>query len=1053
VIGRVTGGAASAIDGTLRSTIPAADLYLVNPAGIAFAPGAQLDVPGSLHAGAADAVDFEDGTRLDTAPTAPSVLSAAPPAAFGFLGASPAAGALAVSGSTLAVREGETLALLGRDGIALADAELLAPGGRVALEARGQLALTRSHVDVGGEAPGSVSIRSGRLVVEQGSRVLAENAGAGVGGRIEVGASEILVDHGLLSVATHSAGDAGTIALKGREMVVRGSGATALDLPGTAASIGGVSAETTGSGTAGTIEVDAESLTIADAILSAGTIGPNGVEASGDAGTVRIRAGSVRLERGVVAAASWASRGDAGTIEIDVGTLVVDGSGGPTGTPRDLFRFAGISASSFARTSAFADDPGRNPGDPGTVAIRAGSLVVTNRAVVTSQCLDCASRADRGDRLGHVSIAADELLVAAGGRPELPAYVAVSSRGDVGDAGSLEIEAGSLQLLDGGLLVANATQGAGNGGLVRLEADSALFRTSAPLLAPSGILLDTSVGDAGRAEIVAGSLVLDRGVINAQSVGTGEAGSIGIVAGSLSLDRAQITTNSVGGDAGAVTVRATDSIRLTDAGGERFSLIGFLLNTSVANGIGSANLGGGAGGAITLEAPEITIADGAIVATSTVGGGDGGDLVLRGERIRVADGAFVDSTSVRDPLVDRPGGAAGSVTLEATQSIEVVGRHPVYGDASRVASATIGSGAAGAVTLVAPHILIDGGAVATTAAALWNGAEGLAGGDVSLRADSLLVRGGGRVDASSFIAGPGGRVDVAARSSIVVTGAGSGIASRTGDRGIGGDLALRAPSIEVSGGGELSSRSAPGLAEVGEIFAALLDDGLIRVRPAEILGDAGAIGLEASRLLLAGGTISTAATASDGGNVTIEARDLVHLDAGEITAAVRDGSGGNITIDPVFVILQDGSRIVADAGTGMGGNIEITTDHFFAFPDSVLDASSDLGVDGVVAIHAPDVDLAGALVALPPSYLDAASLLRERCAARERGGRGGSFAVLGVAGIPPEPDGLLSAALPLGPPPPPARAARSGSTPGPLPEAPGPPLLGSCAWQRGQRPG
>ncbi len=49
IIGRVTGGNVSFIDGALRSTIPGANLYLLNPAGVLFGEHAQLDVLGSVH--------------------------------------------------------------------------------------------------------------------------------------------------------------------------------------------------------------------------------------------------------------------------------------------------------------------------------------------------------------------------------------------------------------------------------------------------------------------------------------------------------------------------------------------------------------------------------------------------------------------------------------------------------------------------------------------------------------------------------------------------------------------------------------------------------------------------------------------------------------------------------------------------------------------------------------------------------------------------------------------------------------------------------------------
>ena len=122
--------------------------------------------------------------------------------------------------------------------------------------------------------------------------------------------------------------------------------------------------------------------------------------------------------------------------------------------------------------------------------------------------------------------------------------------------------------------------------------------------------------------------------------------------------------------------------------------------------------------------------------------------------------------------------------------------------------------------------------------------------------------------------------------------------------------------------------------------------------------------------------------------------------------------GGNITIDPVFVILQNGSSIVATADEGYGGQIRITTDRFFAFPGSEVSAASrNPELSGRVEIHSPDVNLAGTLTPLPSTFLDAASLMRARCAARRSGERAGSFAVRGPGGIPAEPDGWLPAPL------------------------------------------
>ena len=90
VIGRVTGGAQSSIDGTVRSTMPGANLYLINPAGVVFGPNARVDVSGSFHASSADYLRFQDGARFQATNPDASTLTSAPPAAFGFLACPPA---------------------------------------------------------------------------------------------------------------------------------------------------------------------------------------------------------------------------------------------------------------------------------------------------------------------------------------------------------------------------------------------------------------------------------------------------------------------------------------------------------------------------------------------------------------------------------------------------------------------------------------------------------------------------------------------------------------------------------------------------------------------------------------------------------------------------------------------------------------------------------------------------------------------------------------------------------------------------------------------------
>src|SRR5215813_6306433 len=113
IIGRVTGGSPSSIDGTIRSQIPGANLYLLNPRGVMFGPNASLDVSGSFHVSTADYLRLVDGARFFARLSDTSTLSVAPPVAFGFLGPTPAA--ITIQGSSLKVSEGQTLSVIGGD--------------------------------------------------------------------------------------------------------------------------------------------------------------------------------------------------------------------------------------------------------------------------------------------------------------------------------------------------------------------------------------------------------------------------------------------------------------------------------------------------------------------------------------------------------------------------------------------------------------------------------------------------------------------------------------------------------------------------------------------------------------------------------------------------------------------------------------------------------------------------------------------------------------------------------------------------------------------------
>jgi hypothetical protein len=115
-------------------------------------------------------------------------------------------------------------------------------------------------------------------------------------------------------------------------------------------------------------------------------------------------------------------------------------------------------------------------------------------------------------------------------------------------------------------------------------------------------------------------------------------------------------------------------------------------------------------------------------------------------------------------------------------------------------------------------------------------------------------------------------------------------------------------------------------------------------------------------------------------------------------------SGGNIRIDPRLVVLNR-SAIRANADQGPGGNIDIIAGRLVRSADSVIEASSDLGIDGEITIRSPVEDLAEETTRPEARFLDSSDLLGPGCGAAPRAG---SLTRVGRAAVVADPDALLA---------------------------------------------
>ena len=596
---------------------------------------------------------------------------------------------------------------------------------------------------------------------------------------------------------------------------------------------------------------------------------------------------------------------------------------------------------------------------------------------------------------------------------------------------------GNMKITNGGF-ISSSTATDGDGGNIIVTANSLLIEGSIGMNAgnifvrPTGIFADTGLfdfvtgstvgsGNGGNITVRAGDLkIVGGGLISSSTIFTGNSGNINVIADSLLIDPRIPGSDLVASGAG------------------------------IQSDCGVAHLGGGFGGFdasgnagnIFVRARNLTITGGGVISSSTFALGDAGNVQVRAGTLSMTGGSISSDTQNGE-------GDAGSVTVEAGE-LTLVTKDEIF---STISSSDFGRSNGGNVNVTADSILIDASGI--SAFALHGNA-----GQVIVTAHDLKITNGGGISSSTFGDGDGGNVIVTADSllidgtgsSLIQTGERTGILANSGDIGFGGDffsgnagnIEVHARNLKIVNGGEISSSTftsgkggdikvtAESLlidgtggsdtptgifasaelrssGRAGSIFvnttgAATLKHGS-SISTSSENGDAGSIDITSGgEIKLKDQSRITVSAGRNGGDITLNAPDLVYLLDSSITATAGNGAGGNITIDPEFIVLNN-SLISANAAVGQGGNINLISDFFFN-SESLITATGT--TNGTVNITAPQLDLGAELITLPTSLLSAERQLQERCTALLRGDFS-SFISIGRGGTEPAPEELQSA--------------------------------------------
>jgi len=560
VISRVTGNHPSYINGTLHSSMPNADLYFLNPAGILFGPNARLSVYGSFHASTADYLRLGEEGRFDATHPESTLLKVAPPTAFGFLTDSPAG--ISKQGGFLIVPPQKTLSFIGGD-LNIEDGQYLvedtwqnsfmgASGGRINLisvadtlevpihpenmpdnpfQPFGQITITDStpkhserqsgNLDVSGAGGGSVYIRGGQLFMDNG-HIWADTRGHENGQDITLKINdELALTQGSRITAQvvkkgdmTPTGQAGNITITANRIQLNfGSQIDSTAQFGTA-------------GSAGDITVSAQ-----EAIKISGCL----VNGNGSCLAESFNSQSTGFIYSGIQS-STGGTGQGGNIRIDTPTLTL--------TENGVIR---------------ADT--QHIGKAGEIAIQVDNLSLTNGGQIKSSSgLHNASQTTRSG--GQLTIKANQRIEINGKGIEGQASGLFSNAFTQGEGGKIEISAPKASLEAGGTIQA-AAEGHGKAGHLILNIDQMSLHNS-------GIVTHSVDSAGGDITIKSNEQVyLLNSRINTQAIGADKQNKGGNISLSqpdlMILNNSHLITSGFVGDGGNISLSAQHSIQSSDS--------------------------------------------------------------------------------------------------------------------------------------------------------------------------------------------------------------------------------------------------------------------------------------------------------------------------------------------------------------------------------------------------------------------------------------------------------------------------------------------------------
>jgi filamentous hemagglutinin family protein len=949
ILSRVTSNNLSNILGTL-GVDGGASLFLLNPNGIIFGAGAQLDISGSFFASTANSVVFDNGYHFSTTnPEAPPLLTVTVPLGVQYGSNQPRTtirntGTLAVGQNfTLnagnldlqgLVQAGNNLTLQAEDTVKIRDSVthpfIAAAGGKLLVQGSGTVDIfALNHANSGFFSGGDMVLRSPNSVMGDAHYTTGGNFRIeqldGSLGNLSSPDDPVIRASGNVSFDTYQGASlhifaGGSVNLG--SVTITGTDTTNFIneiVPLSQTLPDGTNTVTINGSTRPTLDIRAGTLAVGTPVnvcVGCPLFQPTNLIFPNTPLTADITINQIVINRpgGLVFLTNQYQPNPALTGNIQASRILVNDAGGGF-----FGRFNGNGGDVVidSRGNITLPDEGRiqtdsGTGNPGNVTIIANGSFLMNPS---SQII--ATTSGQGNA-GNVTIKVDGNVTLLGTKnprnsSDGTAIFTEVGSGGVGNGGNIYIEAGSLSLIDVAQMLAQVRGGGqGNAGNVIINVRDDVLLSGAESNGQYSTSIFTSIGEGS----------------------TGNGGNINIQAGTLTLTNLGFLDagfySQAQGKAGNITLNVRDTI----------TVAGFNATSGSPSGVSVATYKGanGQAGQLLINTNKLTVADGAYLNASTYNSANGGDITVNANVVELTGGGQILALPYAQ-------GNGGNVTLNVSDRLTISGYDPTFIDRflkfgsdvvtnqSNISGVFTGYGLAGALfTFLNIPIESTGNA-----------------GNIFIKGPREVNIDGGDLITDGFNTGNAGTVSITQTGSVRLTNKAS-ISTSTFGTGNSGTLLIETGNFSVQNQSVILS-STFGAGEAGDLTIRANDS--VEVKSGSGItsqtsgsGNAADLTIETRRLSITNGVISAGAGISitaDGanlivspsqgrsGDLTVKASESIDISGepgtvagGLFTSTFGYRQGGELTVETARLTIQDGGRIeAATVGAGLGGTVTV----------------------------------------------------------------------------------------------------------------------------------